>query len=112
MLSAPGNVHAGAELTYTVHLTNSSPFALNGTQVRLLLPRNLTFTGTTSDTISIQGREIVVTVGRLAAGTDETISIPTVTSSGSDDPIQGSAQVYSSTALPMATNTVKTRVIE
>jgi hypothetical protein len=111
-LSAPASVHAGAELAYTVHLKNSSSFALNGTQVRLLLPHNLTFAGTTGNTMSIQGREIVVTVGRLAAGADETISIPTMTSSRSDDSIQGSAQVYSSTALPIATNTVTTRVIE
>jgi uncharacterized repeat protein (TIGR01451 family) len=111
-LSAPSKVHAGAELIYTVHLKNSSPFALNGAQVRLVLPHNVTFNGILGDTVSIQGREIVVTVGRLGAGADETLSIPTLTSSKDDDSIHGAAQVYSSTALPVATNTVTTRIIE
>jgi len=75
-LSAPATVHAGGEFTYTIHLKNVSQYSLNGTQVRLTLPRSVSLVGATSATLSLQGREVVVTVGRLAAGAEESVSIP------------------------------------
>jgi hypothetical protein len=110
-LSAPGTVHAGAELTYSVHLKNGSKYPLNGTQVRLFLPHSVTFTGTPSDTISVQGREVVVTIGHLDTGADQSVSIPTTVSSRREDGrVEGLAEVFSSTALPFFTNSVTTIV--
>ena len=111
-LSAPEHVRRGDPLTYTVHLKNNSPYSLNGTQIKLLLPPNATFAGTVGDTTTVHGNEVVVTVGRLAAGADQTISISATASSGRrEDPWAAAfAIVTSSTAQPLFTNPVVTRV--
>lgn len=111
-LSAPAHVQPGGTLTYTVYLKNNSQYSLNGTQVRLLLPPNVTFAGTTGDTTSVQGNEVVVTLGRLAAGTEQTISInTTVSSEGQENgSVVTRAVISSSTALPFFTNPLVTTV--
>lgn len=110
-LSAPEKVHAGENLTYTVDLKNNSQYSLNGTQVRLELPDDVSFAGTAGGNISLQGEELVITVGRLATGAEQTFSIPAVVSSSSHGRIEGSASVFSSTALPIVMNEVETTVI-
>lgn len=109
-LSAPETVNAGSSLTYTVHLTNNSPYGLNGTQVRLRLSGKTSFASTPGDTITVQGNEVVVTVGRLAAGTGRDISIPTLVSAEGHGEIESYATVTSSTALPVSTNHTETDV--
>jgi uncharacterized repeat protein (TIGR01451 family) len=111
-LSAPETVRAGKELTYTVHLRNHSQHSLNGTQVKLLLPRDMTFTGMIGDTTTVQGNEVVVTLGRLATGAEQIISIETTVSSDhhEDGRVEARAVVTSSTALPVFTNSAVTTV--
>jgi uncharacterized repeat protein (TIGR01451 family) len=111
-LSAPEHVERGETLTYVVHLKNNSQYSLNGTQVKLVLPSNVTFAGTTGDTTSVQGNEVVVTLGRLATGAEQTISINTTVSSEHDDDrwAVAFAVVSSSTALPLFTNPTVTIV--
>jgi uncharacterized repeat protein (TIGR01451 family) len=111
-LSAPSHVQSGETLTYSVLLKNNSSYSLNGTQVKLLLPPNVTFTGTTGDTITVNGNEVVVTVGRLAAGANQTISIAATASPnrGFDPWAAAFAVVTSSTASPLFTNPVITTV--
>ena len=109
-LSAPESVAAGSGLAFVVHLKNLSQYSLNGTQVRLSLPEGLLFGGTVSETATVQGNEVVVTVGRLAAGSMQDISIPTMVSSAAHGRVEGSATVTSSTALPVFTNHVTTSV--
>jgi hypothetical protein len=109
-LSAPDSVAAGGGLTYVVHLKNHSQYSLNGTQVRLSLHNGLSFAGAANQTTTVQGNEVVVTIGRLAAGSTQDIVIPTVVSSNSDARIEGRATVTSSTALPVSTNSVTTSV--
>jgi uncharacterized repeat protein (TIGR01451 family) len=109
-LSAPERVDAGGEITYTVHVKNNSQSSINGTQVRLRMAGNLSFAGTPGDTITVQGNEVVVTVGRLAVGTTQDISIPTTVSAGSHGEVEGLAKVTSSTALPVFTNHAETTV--
>jgi uncharacterized repeat protein (TIGR01451 family) len=110
-LSAPGRVHAGEALTYTLRLKNNSQYSLNGTQVRLSLPNNVSFAGTPGNTITLQGNEVVVTVGRLANGTEQTISIPTMVSSDARGRIEVHGAATSSTALPFFINSVTTNVL-
>lgn len=110
-LSALGKVHAGESLTYMVTLKNSSPYSLNGTQVRLHLPSNVSFAGTSANGTTLQGNDVVVTIGRLASGADQSISIPTMVSSERRGRIEASASVTSSTALPVFTNNVFTIVL-
>jgi hypothetical protein len=109
-LSAPGTVNAGSGLTYTVHMRNNSPYALNGTQVRLHLSGSASFAGTAGETTTVQGNEVVVTLGRLAAGTTQDVSIPTVVSAQGRGEIESYATVTSSTALPVSTNHTETDV--
>ncbi len=109
-LSAPVKVRAGQGLTYTVHLKNHSQYSLNGTQVRLALPAGVSFAGTPGSTVTLQGNEVVVTVGRLAAGSEQTVSIPTSLSPESRGLILGFAGVTSSTASPLPTNPTVTIV--
>ena len=107
-LSAPDHVQRGGELTFTVRLRNNSQFSLNGTQVRLQLPSNVTFAGTLSDTTSLQGDEVVLTIGRLAAGSEQTVSFNTTVSGDrrGGDSIVTRAVLTSATALPIFTNRV------
>jgi len=111
-LSAPDHVRPGDAFTYTVSLKNNSVYSLNGTQVKLLLPPNVTFTGTTGNTTTLHGCEVVITVGRLAAGSNQTISVPAAASSGGhEDPWSVTfGIVTSSTAQPFFTNPVVTTV--
>jgi hypothetical protein len=110
-LSAPARVHAGAGLTYTVRLKNNAEFSLNGAQVRLSLPDNVTFAGITGTSTTLQGNEVVVTLGRLATGMEQTISIPTTVSTEKHGRMEASAAVSSATALPVFTNSVTTTVL-
>ncbi len=111
-LSAPQHAHTGDALTYTVNLQNNSLYSLNGTQVKLFLPPNVTFAGTTGDTTTVHGNELVITFGRLAAGGAQTISIPaTVSSDEHGDPwAVAFGLVTSSTAQPLHTNAAVTRI--
>jgi uncharacterized repeat protein (TIGR01451 family) len=111
-LSAPEHVQPGGTFTYTVNLKNHSAYSLNGTQVKLLLPPGVTFAGTTGDTTSVHGNEVVLTIGRLAAGSLQSISIEAAAPSGRfQDPwAVAFATVTSSTALPLFTNPVVTAI--
>jgi len=111
-LSASSRVQPGGALTYTVLLKNNSSYSLNGTQVRLLLPDDVTFAGTPSDTTTLQGNEVVVTVGRLATGAEQTVTVSTTVSPEGHDhhSLVAFAVVSSSTALPVFTNSVATTV--
>jgi uncharacterized repeat protein (TIGR01451 family) len=111
-LSAPAQIKPGQNISYTVSIHNDSAYALNGTQVRFRLPRAVTFAGTSSNVVTMQGDEIVFTLGRLAVGAEQTVGIPLLVSSdvGHHEPLRARARVYSSTALPFETNTVFTNV--
>jgi uncharacterized repeat protein (TIGR01451 family) len=112
-LSAPRKIKAGQTLTYTVSIRNDSEYGLNGTQVRFRLPQSVTFAGTRSDTVTVDGNEIIVTVGHVAAGSDQTVEIPVLVSSDAHGffPLLASAALTSSTALPVRTNDVFTKVV-
>lgn len=111
-LTAPGKIRAGQTLTYTLSIKNGSRYSLNGTQVHFSLPGGLVFAGTTSDAVSLQNGEVVLTIGRLATGADQTVSIPTQVSPGArrNERFIGFAGVSSATALPITTNSVVTTI--
>jgi uncharacterized repeat protein (TIGR01451 family) len=112
-LSAPGKIRAGQILTYTVDIDNGSEYSLNGTQVRFRLPQSASFAGTPGNTVTVHRDEIVVTVGRLAAGSNQAVEIPVVVSSDAHGffRLRASASVTSSTALPVRTNDVLTNIV-
>lgn len=112
-LTAPDVVRAGQAFSYSVAITNRAPYSLNGTQVRLELPDGVSFAGTTSDALTLRGAEVVLTVGRVAVGTEQMVEIPVQVSPGTHrgESISASASVVSSTALPINTNAAVTRVV-
>ena len=109
-LTAPDKVRSGSALTYTVQVKNSSQYSLNGTQVRLALPDGVTFAGTTGTTATVQGNEVVLTVGRLTANSEQSVTIPVSVSPETRGRVTGFAIVTSSTALPVFSNRAATTV--
>ena len=111
-LSAPNKVRAGQTLTYTVSIRNGSQYALNGTQVHFQLPGAVKFAGQPSNTVTVQGNEVVVSVGRIATGSEQTVEIPILVSSETrNGRLQAWAVVSSSTALPVNSNPATTIVV-
>jgi uncharacterized repeat protein (TIGR01451 family) len=111
-LSAPDKALPGQTLTYSITLKNKSSYSLNGTQVRLELPLGVIFAGTTSDTLTVQGDDVVLTVGRLAAGGEQTFEIAAQVSPYVDRHarLSATARVHSSTALSIESNPAVTSV--
>ena len=110
-LSAPGQIRSGQHFTYTVSLRNDSEYSLNGTQVRFHVPHELAFAGTPNDGVTVQGDDIVFTLGRLAVGAEQTVEIPVSVGSNirSRDLLRARAHVHSSTALPVESNVALTK---
>jgi uncharacterized repeat protein (TIGR01451 family) len=111
-LVAPDKVDAGQNFKYVVTIRNNSQYALNGTQVRLELPGDVTFAGTLGDSVTLQGDEVVVTVGRVAVGGEQTIEIPVQVSLNArrNEHVFTSGEISSSTALPVMTNKAATSI--
>lgn len=111
-LSAPPSATANGALVYSVTLQNNSPYSLNGTQVRLTLPSALVYAGTL-DSTTIQGSDVVTTIGRLGAGAQTVVQIKTrvSASAGRGSSLSATASINSGTALPVVTNTVTTKVV-
>jgi hypothetical protein len=111
-LTGPEKIHPGDLLDY--HLTiETSKYALSGTQVRFTVPSDVTFAGTKSDTVSLQGNEIVVSFGHLDVSTAKTIAIHLLVDADAhaNHRIQSRAEVTSSTALPIVSNVMSTTII-
>jgi hypothetical protein len=93
--------------------------------VRLHLPRGATFVGTTSDTVTVQGEDVVVTIGRLSVGASNSLSIPVKVDSGhAEDKHEDNghhhhphglllvrAELSSATAQPVDSNVALTKVL-
>src|SRR5260370_35538067 len=82
------------------------------TQVRFRIPHALAFAGASSDVVTIKGDQVVFTLGYLAVGTEQTVTIPMSVASnvGPHEVLRARAHLYSSTALPVETNAVFTNV--
>lgn len=81
--------------------------------MRFRLPQAVTFAGTPGDTITVNGDEVVITVGRITAGSDQSVEIPVKVSSEARGLFHlfASAAVTSATALPVKTNDVFTNIV-
>jgi hypothetical protein len=109
-LSAPRKIAANHNLTYTVILDNDSDFSLNGTQVVLHLPNGVDVSGAPAD-VTQQGRDAVITLGRLAAGQGRTLQLHTIVGNLHQGTLLvAGAELRSSTALPATSNKVRTHV--
>jgi uncharacterized repeat protein (TIGR01451 family) len=111
-LSAPSQATAGSTITYSVRVRNDSAYALNGTQVVVSLPAGAAFAGTASDTLTVHGSQVVVTLGRLEVASGQTVQVPAALASGlaRGTILKASAVVRSSTALPVSSNPAVTSI--
>ena len=107
-LTAPDKTKAGQTLTYIVTIRNNSEYNLNGTQVHFTLPSAVSFAGTVGETATLNGNELVLTVGRLAAGSEQSVQIPVLVAKDARGSLQAEAQVSSATALTIRTNPATT----
>ena len=110
-LSAPPNVLPSGALVYTLRIANNSPYALNGTQALFTLPSGAAYTGPTGDTLTQNGSQVVVTLGRIEAGATRFLQFKSRVTAALGTVLQSAAAVRSSTAQPVTSNTVSSRVI-
>ena len=112
-LSAPPNAALNGAVVYSVTLQNKSSYGLNGTQVRVTLPSNLVYADTLANA-TVQGSDVVMTIGRLASGQQQLMQMKTRVVSGvpAGTKLTASATVSSGTALPVTSNAVTTTVVQ
>jgi hypothetical protein len=109
-LSAPRAVAPKGALIYTLVLDNDSQFSLNGAQAVLHLPDGVTLSGS-PDSVTQQGHDLVITLGRLAAGEERTLQLKTVVGDlRRGEVLVARATLRSSTALPAEGGEVRTHV--
>ena len=112
-LSAPPSATAGGALVYSISVQNNSAYALNGAQIRLTLPASLSYP-TIAPATTLQGSDVVYTLGRLAPGVQQIIQIKTRVSATATPGtvLTTGASITSGTALPVSTNIVNTKVVK
>jgi hypothetical protein len=74
-VQGPEVVRRGAGAVFHAHVENHGRLALNGTQVVFALPEGTEFDGTAGDTVTVHGREVIVTLGRLEARGHADVSV-------------------------------------
>lgn len=96
-------VAPNGSLVYTMNIRNRSAYALNGTQVRFTLPAGVTLTDQTSDTLTVDGSDVVYTIGRLDRGAQTAVEIHVSVNSGTPagSPLIATGSLTSGTALPL-----------
>jgi uncharacterized repeat protein (TIGR01451 family) len=109
-LSASHSVVPGGQLTYTLTIHNGSSHGLNGTQAVFEIPAGVTFVASPDGRATQLGNQIVVTIGRLDAGTNAVVHIQTQVNAEAGSELEATALLRSSTALSVPTNEAHTRV--
>ena len=108
-LLAPGSANPGGAIPYSISIQNNGTTPLNGTQIRLTVPVGVTSAALPTDPVTVQGSDIVYTIGRLAPGNKQTVQI-NVQITGDEDMISAQVSLTSGTARPVAGNSVTTKV--
>lgn len=105
-LQAPEKTMPGALVPFEVTISNYSKYPLNGVQLVLTLPDQAAFGGSTGDFTTVQGRDVVVTIGRLDVGDQANVKVPVRIASDlrKGTQLQARAVVRSSTALSVTSN--------
>jgi uncharacterized repeat protein (TIGR01451 family) len=112
-VSAPPNVTPGGSLVYSVIVSNNSTTPLNGVQVRLTPGAGIFLAGSVTPNLTVQGPDIVATMGHMDPGASSEIQIATTAASNATigSTLTTSTTLTSGTAQPVAGNSVSTTVI-
>jgi hypothetical protein len=105
---AADRVSIGDTFDYSLDIANQSRFALNGTQALLTMPEGVQFVSATGGTVTIAGLDVIVTFGRLAQRDTHSVRITVKAASGPE--LHATAEIRSSTALPVKAGSVNTHV--
>ena len=113
-IEGPKQAVAGSAITYNVRVHNGSAYPLNGAQVVIRLPDGAAFAGTTNDTLTLHGGQVVATVGRIAIGGVETVEVSATLDASltARTMLRASALLRSSTALPVSSNVAPTLIVQ
>ena len=111
-LSAPEKVESGKPIDLVFTFENETEHALNGTQVVFTLPEGVAFESTNAGTATVQGRDVVVSLGRTPPGQTITVQLHGHVSKSAKP---GSTLVFggllrSGTAMPVTAENQETKV--
>jgi hypothetical protein len=106
-LSAPDRVSVGDRFDYMLRVSGLNR-ALNGTQAVFTLPDGVQYVSSASGSATVNGSDVVVTLGRLSSGAPVTVHL-TVQALKKGE-FHARAQVRSATAMPLDAGSVNTHV--
>ena len=111
-IDGPEQATSGSTITYNVRVRNGSAYSLNGAQLVISLPSGAVFAGTTSDTLTVHGSQVVLTLGRIGVGGMQSVQVNATLASGlaAQTMLKASAVFRSSTALPVGSNQAPTLI--
>ena len=109
-LSAPPIAAQNGTLTYTVTASNQTGHFLTGVQAVVTLPAGTTFASPSTTSLTAQGQNAVITIGPVPPGITAVVQVKAQVAVPVGTLLNGTAVVRSATVLPVATNTVTTRV--
>ena len=111
-LAAPAKVQPNGAVVFTIRVVNNSAYTLTGVQAVMPLPSGVSFADTLSQTLTLQGADVVMTVGPLAPGAQAIVQVKgRVTAANVGTVLSNVATVRSATALPVASNAVTITVV-
>jgi hypothetical protein len=110
--TAPGAAVRGGQMEFNFMFKNDSAYALNGTQVVVTLPAGASIDSVSDGSATVQGQDVVVTLGRTVPGHAVTLHFKANVSNSvaPGSTLVSSAVLRSSTALPVVAETQTTKV--
>jgi len=110
--TASGAAGRGKEMELNFQYKNNSDLALNGTQLVITLPAGVSFESASDGSVTVQGHDVVVTLGRTLPGHTLTLHVKASVSNSvtPGSTLTTSALLRSSTALPVIAGNNTTKV--
>jgi uncharacterized repeat protein (TIGR01451 family) len=109
-LSAPHDVSVGGQFVYTLSISNHSGIALNGAQAVITLPDGVQFVGAAVGSATIDGSNVVVTIGRLASGAAVAVDVAVQAPASGSKHLMAHGSLRSATALPVDGGVANTKI--
>jgi uncharacterized repeat protein (TIGR01451 family) len=103
-------VSSGDAIEYTLTLSNGSPYALNGAQAVVTLPEGVAFDSVSRGSATVQGQDVVVSLGRVASRATVTLQIHGHVLGAVRKHLEAHALVRSATALPVDGGKARTKI--
>jgi uncharacterized repeat protein (TIGR01451 family) len=100
-LSGPQHAEPGDAIDYSFTFRNGSRYALNGAQAVLTLDEGVVFDSSSVGSATVHGREVVVSLGRLAAGSTTTLHMQAHILQSAPPHLEAVGVLRSGTAMPV-----------